>query len=54
MTSQHKSHRHLLTNSDMRIDEVKEKDNVWKEIVKKERKRRTVKADSDLSNFIVD
>ena len=37
-----------------RIDEVKDKDNVWKEIVKKERKRRTVKADSDLSNFIVD
>jgi len=37
-----------------RIDEVKDKDSVWKEIVKKERKRRTVKADSDLSNFIVD
>jgi len=38
----------------IRIDEVKEKDSEWKEIVKKERKRRTVKADSDLSDFIVD
>ena len=38
----------------MRIDEVKEKDSVWKEIVKKERKRRTVKVDSDLTDFIVD
>jgi hypothetical protein len=38
----------------IRIDEVKEKDSEWKDIVKKERKRRTVKADSDLSNFIVD
>lgn len=36
----------------MRIDEVKEKDSQWKEIVKKERKRRTVKADSDLTDFI--
>lgn len=35
-----------------RIDEVKEKDTQWKEIVKKERKRRTVKVDSDLSAFI--
>lgn len=38
----------------MRIDEVKEKDSQWKEIVKKERKRRTVKVDSDLTDFIVD
>ena len=38
----------------IRIDEVKEKDAEWKEIVKKERRRRTVKADSDLSDFIVD
>lgn len=38
----------------IRIDEVKEKDAEWKEVVKKERKRRTVKADSDLSDFIVD
>tara|TARA_A200000159_G_scaffold99432_1_gene92228 strand:- start:3567 stop:4163 length:597 start_codon:yes stop_codon:yes gene_type:complete len=37
-----------------RIDEVKEKDSQWKEIVKKERKRRTVKVDSDLSDFIVE
>lgn len=36
----------------LRIDEVKEKDSQWKEIVKKERKRRTVKADSDLTDFI--
>ena len=38
----------------IRIDEVKEKDTEWKEIVKKERKRRTVKADSDLTDFIED
>jgi len=38
----------------MRIDEIKDKDVEWKEIVKKERKRRTVKADSDLTDFIVD
>ena len=38
----------------MRIDEVKEKDSVWKEIVKKERKRRTVKVDSDLTDFIIE
>ena len=38
----------------IRIDEVKEKDAEWKEIVKKERKKRTVKVDSDLSDFIVD
>jgi len=38
----------------IRIDEVKEKDSEWKEVVKKERKKRTVKVDSDLSNFIVD
>jgi len=37
-----------------RIDEVKDKDSQWKEIVKKERKRRTVKVDSDLSDFIVE
>lgn len=37
-----------------RIDEVRDKDSVWKEIVKKERKRRTVKVDSDLSDFIVE
>jgi|TARA_B100001094_G_scaffold179040_1_gene173301 FtsZ-binding cell division protein ZapB len=36
----------------MRIDEVKSKDAEWKEIVKKERKRRTVKVDSDLGDFI--
>jgi len=36
----------------VRIDEIKDKDTQWKEIVKKERKRRTVKADSDLSDFI--
>ena len=35
-----------------RIDEIKDKDKEWKEIVKKERKRRTVKVDSDLGNFI--
>lgn len=38
----------------IRIDEVKEKDAEWKEIVKKERKRRTVKVDSDLTDFIVE
>ena len=38
----------------IRIDEVKEKDAEWKDIVKKERKKRTVKVDSDLSDFIVD
>lgn len=41
----------------MRIDEVKEKDGKWNEIVseeKKRRKKRTVKVDSDLSDFIVD
>ena len=37
-----------------KIDDVKEKDAFWKEIVKKERKKRTIKADSDLSNFLVD
>lgn len=38
----------------MRIDDVKDKDLEWKEIVKKERKRRTVKVDSDLTDFLVD
>ena len=38
----------------IRIDEVKEKDAEWKNIVKKERKKRTVRVDSDLSDFIVD
>ena len=38
----------------IRIDEVKVKDSEWKEIVKKQRKRRTVKVDSDLSGFIDD
>ena len=38
----------------IRIDEVKVKDSEWKEIVKKQRKRRTVKVDSDLSGFISD
>lgn len=38
----------------IRIDEVKEKDAEWKEIVKNERKKRTVKVDSDLSDFIID
>src|SRR5210317_1410926 len=33
----------------IRIDEVKEKDAEWKEVVKKEHKKRTVKVDSDLS-----
>lgn len=36
----------------IRIDEVKEKDAAWKEVVKKERKKRTVKADSDLADFL--
>ena len=35
-----------------RIDEIKDKDKEWKEIVKKERKRRTVKVDSYLGDFI--
>ena len=35
-----------------KIDEVKEKDSFWKEVVKKERKRRAVNVDSDLSDFI--
>jgi len=38
----------------MRIDDVKDKDLEWKEIVKKGRKRRTVKVDSDLTDFLVD
>ena len=38
----------------IRIDEIKEKDSEWKEVVKKERKKRTVKVDSDLSDFISD
>ena len=38
----------------IRIDEVKEKDAEWKAVVKKERKKRTVKVDSDLSDFITD
>ena len=38
----------------IRIDEVKEKDSEWKDVVKKERKKRTVKVDSDLSDFISD
>lgn len=39
-----------------RIEEVQKKDDKWKEIITEEktRKRRTVKADSDLSDFIVD
>jgi flagellar biosynthesis chaperone FliJ len=37
-----------------RIDEVKEKDNKWEKVVKKERRRRTMRVDSDLSNFIID
>ena len=36
------------------IDEVKEKDNKWEKVVKKERRRRTMRVDSDLSNFIID
>lgn len=36
----------------LRIDEVKARDAEWKDIVKKERKRRTVKVDSDLGDFI--
>ncbi len=35
-----------------RIDEVKEKDAEWKEIVKKERKKRVPKVDSDLTDFL--
>jgi hypothetical protein len=35
-----------------KIDEIKEKDSFWKEVVKKERKRRVVNVDSDLSDFI--
>lgn len=35
-----------------KIDEVKEKDSFWREVVKKERKRRAVNVDSDLSDFI--
>jgi len=38
----------------IRIDEIKEKDSEWKDVVKKERKKRTVKVDSDLSDFITD
>ena len=38
----------------IRIDEIKEKDSEWKDVVKKERKKRTVKVDSDLSDFISD
>lgn len=38
----------------IRIDDVKEKDSEWKAVVKKERKKRTVKVDSDLTDFIVD
>ena len=38
----------------IRIDDIKEKDAEWKVIVKKERKKRSVKVDSDLTNFIVD
>jgi hypothetical protein len=37
-----------------KIDDIKEKDSFWKEVVKKERKRRAVNVDSDLSNFITD
>ena len=37
-----------------RIDEVKEKDSKWEKVVKKERRRRTMRVDSDLSDFIVD
>ena len=36
----------------IRIDEVKDRDTQWKEIVKKERKKRTVKVDSDLGAFL--
>ena len=35
-----------------RIDEIKEKDAEWKEIVKKERKKRVPKVDSDLTDFL--
>lgn len=37
-----------------RIDEVKEKDSKWEKVVKKERRRRTMRVDSDLSDFIVE
>ena len=51
------AHSHQVANAFVdtlrfRIDEIKDKDKEWKEIVKKERKRRTVKVDSDLGNFI--
>jgi len=51
------AHSHQIANAFVdtlrfRIDEIKDKDKEWKEIVKKERKRRTVKVDSDLGNFI--
>ena len=36
----------------IRIDEVKEKDAEWKAIVKKERKKRVPKVDSDLTDFL--
>ena len=36
----------------IRIDEVKEKDAEWKEIVKKERKKRVPEVDSDLTDFL--
>ena len=36
----------------IRIDEVKDRDTQWKEIVKKERKKRTVKVDSELGAFL--
>jgi hypothetical protein len=35
-----------------KIDDIKEKDSFWKEVVKKERKLRAVNVDSDLSDFI--
>jgi hypothetical protein len=38
----------------IRIDEIKEKDSEWKAVIKKERRKRTVKVDSDLSDFISD
>jgi len=37
-----------------RIDEVKDKDSKWDKVVKKERRRRTMRVDSDLSDFIID
>ena len=45
-------HKHSLTNSVFVLMRLKVKDSEWKEIVKKQRKRRTVKVDSDLSGFI--